>query len=128
MKAVLIMGSEKDAPHAEKITAKLKELKIPFESHIASAHKQPLQVLKILQDNEKEKKVVFITIAGRSNALSGFCAGNTTHPVIACPPFIDKMDMCVNIHSTLQMPSNVPVMTILDPENTALATERILKS
>lgn len=128
MKVVLIMGSEKDAPHAEKITAKLDELNIAYESHIASAHKTPLKALKVLDDFKDSKKIVFITIAGRSNALSGFCAGNTHHPVIACPPFADKTDMLVNIHSTLQMPSDVPVMTVLEPANAALAAERILKN
>jgi 5-(carboxyamino)imidazole ribonucleotide mutase len=120
------MGSEKDIPHSEKITKKLDELGVAHESHVASAHKTPLKALKILEDFKGQKKTVFITIAGRSNALSGFCAGNTTLPVIACPPFADKVDMMVNINSTIQMPSNVPVMTVLDPENTAIACYNIL--
>jgi phosphoribosylcarboxyaminoimidazole (NCAIR) mutase len=66
-----------------------------------------------------------ITIAGRSNALSGVVACNTPWPVFACPPFKDKMDMMVNIHSTLQMPSNTPVMTVLEPGNLAIAVHRI---
>ncbi|NOZ03854.1 MAG: AIR carboxylase family protein [FCB group bacterium] len=45
---------------------------------------------------------------------------------MACPPFKDKIDMMVNIQSTLQMPSNTPVLTILDPGNCALAVKRIL--
>ncbi len=128
MKVVIIMGSEKDTPHADKITAKLDELGIAHESHIASAHKQPKKALEILESNEEKEKIVYITIAGRSNALSGFCAGNTKKPVIACPPFADKVDMLVNIHSTIQMPSNVPVLTVLDPANAAIASERILKN
>jgi 5-(carboxyamino)imidazole ribonucleotide mutase len=82
--------------------------------------------LEIIQSYASETAVVFITIAGRSNALSGFTAANTAFPVIACPPFADRTDMLVNIHSTLQMPSNVPVLTILDPTNAALAVKRIL--
>jgi len=126
MKAVIIMGSNSDAPHAKKITDKLTEHGIPFEEHVASAHKQPLKVLEILHANEGKKALVYVTIAGRSNALSGFVAANSGFPTIACPPFADKVDMMVNIHSTLQMPSNAPVLTVLDPGNAALAVKRIL--
>lgn len=127
MKAVLILGSEKDTDHAKKITNALDAYDIPHETHVASAHKTPLKVLEILETNKNEKQLVYVTIAGRSNALSGFVAANCEFPTIACPPFADKGDMYINIHSTLQMPSNVPVMTVLDPENAALAVKRILK-
>ena len=125
MKTIVIMGSTSDEPHAKKITDKLDEYGIAWEQHAASAHKQPLKVLDILTANENEKDIVYITIAGRSNALSGFVAANCEFPTIGCPPFSDKTDMLVNIHSTLQMPSNTPVLTILDPENCALAIKRI---
>ena len=125
MKAVLIMGSTFDEPHAKKITDKLDDYGISWEQHAASAHKQPLKVLEILKDNESEKDLVYITIAGRSNALSGFVAANSEFPTIGCPPFSDKADMLVNIHSTLQMPSNTPVLTVIDPGNCALAVKRI---
>jgi len=84
-----------------------------------------LKVLEILEANNDKENIVYITIAGRSNALSGFVAANSDFPTIACPPFSDKMDMVVNIHSTLQMPSNTPVLTVLDPGNCALAVKRI---
>ena len=125
MKAVLIMGSTFDEPHAKKITDKLDEYGISWEQHAASAHKQPLKVLEILKNNETKKDIVYITIAGRSNALSGFVAANSEFPTIGCPPFSDKADMLVNIHSTLQMPSNTPVLTVIDPGNCALAVKRI---
>ena len=125
MKAVLIMGSTFDEPHAKKITDKLDDYGISWEQHAASAHKQPLKVLEILKNNESEKDLVYITIAGRSNALSGFVAANSEFPTIGCPPFSDKADMLVNIHSTLQMPSNTPVLTVIDPGNCALAVKRI---
>ena len=80
----------------------------------------------IRDSNINEKKLVYITIAGRSNALSGFVAANSTFPTLGCPPFSDKSDMLVNIHSTLQMPSNTPVLTVIDPGNCALAAKRIL--
>jgi|TARA_B110000438_G_scaffold30564_1_gene29992 5-(carboxyamino)imidazole ribonucleotide mutase len=125
MKAVIIMGSTSDEPHAKKITDKLDDYNISWEQHAASAHKQPLKVLEILQANEEAKDIIYITIAGRSNALSGFVAANSTFPTLGCPPFSDKSDMLVNIHSTLQMPSNTPVLTVLDPGNCALAVKRI---
>ncbi|MFH0834478.1 MAG: AIR carboxylase family protein [Patescibacteria group bacterium] len=125
MKAILILGSEVDQPHAEKITAVLDARKIAHETFVASAHKKTREVLDIVGKFEKEK-VVFVTIAGRSNALSGVVAANSTKPVLACPPFKDKDDYLVNIHSTLQMPSGTPVLTILDPGNCAEAAARIL--
>ena len=70
--------------------------------------------------------VCYITSAGRSNALSGFVAANSIYPVIGCPPFSDKADLLVNIHSTLQMPSDTPVLTVIDPQNAAMAAIRIL--
>ena len=125
MKTIIIMGSTSDEPHAKKITNKLDEYKISWEQHAASAHKEPLKVLKILEDNKDNTNIVYVTIAGRSNALSGFVAANSTFPTIGCPPFSDKSDMLVNIHSTLQMPSNTPVLTVIDPGNCALAIKRI---
>ena len=125
MKTVLIMGSTSDEPHAKKITDKLDEYGITWEQHAASAHKQPLKVLEILEANKDGGNIVYITIAGRSNALSGFVAANSEFPTLGCPPFSDKADMLVNIHSTLQMPSNTPVLTIIDPGNCALAVKRI---
>ena len=121
------MGSASDEPHAKKITDNLDNLNINWEQFVASAHKQPLEVLKILEDNASEESVVYVTIAGRSNALSGFVGANSEFPTIACPPFSDKTDMMVNINSTLQMPSKTPVLTVLDPENCATAISRIFK-
>ena len=56
MKAVLIMGSTFDEPHAKKITDKLDEFEISWEQHAASAHKQPLKVLEILNANKDKEK------------------------------------------------------------------------
>ena len=125
MKTVIIMGSTSDEHHAKKITDKLDTYGIQWEQHAASAHKEPRKVLDILDNNKNEKDLVYITIAGRSNALSGFVAANSKFPTLACPPFSDKADMLVNIHSTLQMPSNTPVLTVIDPGNCALAVKRI---
>ena len=126
MKAVLIMGSTSDQHHADKITSTLDTLEVRHETHAASAHKNPEKVLEIIRSYGPEEAVVFVTIAGRSNALSGFVAANTSKPTIGSPPFSDKVDMSINIHSTLQMPSMTPVLTVLDPGNCALAVHRIL--
>ena len=125
MKVVLILGSTSDEGHAQKITSSLDEFGIVWDQHVASAHKQPRKVLEILDANADEESLVYVTIAGRSNALSGFVAANSEFPTIGCPPFSDKVDMLVNILSTLQMPSNTPVLTVLDPGNCALAIKRI---
>ncbi len=126
MKCIIFYASPVDEPHVKKIIEKLDEYKITHEEQMGSAHKETKRVLDIL-DQYKNEKVVYITVAGRSNALSGVISANTSAPVFACPPFADKMDMWVNIHSTLQMPSNVPVMTVLDPGNCALAVKRIVE-
>ena len=125
MKAVLIMGSVSDQHHADKITGVLDTLGVEHEVHAASAHKNPEKVLEIIRSFEKKSNVVFVTIAGRSNALSGFVGANCNKPTLACPPFSDKVDMSINIHSTLQMPSKTPVLTVLDPANCAIADHRI---
>ena len=109
----------------------LNKVGIYSRNYVASAHKSTSLVLDILNSYEEQKNrrsVVYVTVAGRSNALSGVVACNSTYPVIACPPFKDKNDMLVNIHSTLQMPSNVPVMTILEPLNVALAIKRMFSN
>jgi len=123
----ILMGSESDKPFAEKITAVLDEFEVPYKIHVASAHKVPELVMEIVNEyNSKDEAVCYITIAGRSNGLSGVTAGSAVHPVIACPPFKDKEDFMININSTLQMPSDTPVMTVIDPKNAALAAIRIL--
>ena len=122
---VVICGSEADFPFADKIVSPLKEKNFEVELHASSAHKEPQKVLEIV-NKHNDGKTVFVTIAGRSNALSGFVGANSKNPTIACPPFADKMDFFININSTLQMPSNTPVLTIIDPGNCVLAVERLV--
>lgn len=123
-----ILGSDKDQPHADHIIRALMEYGVPYEMHIASAHKTPERTLRIVEGYNKrsDEAIVYITIAGRSNALSAVVAARAVHPVIACPPFADKADYLVNIHSSLQAPSRVPVMTVVDPSNAAGAAMRVL--
>jgi len=127
IKVVIICGSIADNEHLYNLQNKLDIVNLTYDTHICSAHKNTKRLLEILNiyNEQTESKIIFITVAGRSNALSGVVACNTGYPVIACPPFQDKLDMMVNIHSTLQCPSNTPVLTILDPINVALAIKRI---
>jgi len=125
---VIICGSESDFPFAEEIKKPLEEKKYKVELLAASAHKEAGKGLALIQKYSDNPKVVFVTVAGRSNALSGFMAGNSKNIVIACPPFKSMEEYQTDIHSTLRMPSRTPVLTILDPKNCALAVERILIS
>jgi 5-(carboxyamino)imidazole ribonucleotide mutase len=125
-KVVIVFGSRADVDFAEPLRCTLKEFGIDFDQRIASAHKTPEKVLKILGENEKGgDKLVYITIAGRSNALSGLVDANTKYPVIACPPYSEKF-AGIDIYSSLRMPSGVAPLVILEPEAAALAAAKIL--
>ncbi|HOK57377.1 MAG TPA: 5-(carboxyamino)imidazole ribonucleotide mutase [bacterium] len=124
MKIVIIMGSKADLEWAKKIQEKIKLFNIDVVLRVASAHKVPLKVLDIINQYNNED-VVFITVAGRSNALSGFVDANTPKPVIACPPYSDKFSG-IDIFSSLRMPSGVAPMVVLEPEQAALSAVKIL--
>jgi 5-(carboxyamino)imidazole ribonucleotide mutase len=123
-KIIIIMGSESDLEHSKKIGKVFEEFGIEYKMRIASAHKTPLKVLEIIKEYEKDD-VIFITVAGRSNALSGFVDANTAKPVIACPPYSDKFGGA-DIFSSIRMPSGVAPMLVLEPKNAALAAIKIL--
>jgi len=116
-KIVIIMGSKADA-------GIIKRMEIKCILRIASAHKVPLKVLEIIKQYENEE-VVFITVAGRSNALSGFVDANTSKPVIACPPHSDKFTG-KDLWSSIRMPSGVCPMLVLEPEEAGLAALKVL--
>ncbi|MCD6231139.1 AIR carboxylase family protein [Candidatus Aerophobetes bacterium] len=124
MKVVIMMGSKSDLAWSKKIKDVLSKLGIESTLRIASAHKVPLKVLEIIKEYEGED-VVFVTVAGRSNALSGFVDANVVKPVIACPPYSDKF-AGADIFSSLRMPSGVCPMVVLDPEQAAIASAKIL--
>lgn len=123
-KVIIIMGSESDLKWAEKIAESLASFEIESVKRIASAHKVPLKCYNLIKEYEKEN-VVFITIAGMSNALSGFADAQTHCPVIACPPYSDKFGGA-DLFSSVRMPSGVAPLTILSPENAALAAAKII--
>ena len=119
---LIVMGSKSDLKFAEKIGEKLKSFGVDFEYEVASAHKTPEKVLRIVK---REDVDLFITVAGRSNALSGMIDANTVKPVIACPPYSDKF-AGMDILSSLRMPSGVAPLVVLEPENAAIAAVKIL--
>jgi 5-(carboxyamino)imidazole ribonucleotide mutase len=123
-KVVIIMGSKADLEWANQISKMLGNFEIESISRIASAHKVPLKCYNLIKEYEKEN-VVFITIAGMSNALSGFADAQTHCPVIACPPYSDKFGGA-DVYSSLRMPSGVAPLTVLSPENAAFAAAKIL--
>ena len=124
---VILAGSKSDSAHVEKIRNELAKVNILAFVYYSSAHKNTEAVMEILQNYEycTSSKIIYITVAGLSNALSGVVSANVSRPVIACPPFADKADYQVNIHSTLQMPSGVPSACVLRPDNVASFCKRL---
>jgi 5-(carboxyamino)imidazole ribonucleotide mutase len=123
-KIIILMGSERDLEFCREIAKSLKTLGLDYSFRVGSAHKTPEKVLKTIKEYEKEK-VVYITVAGRSNALSALVDANTTKPVIACPPYSDKF-AGTDIYSSLRVPSGVASLVTIEPEGAALAAAKIL--
>jgi 5-(carboxyamino)imidazole ribonucleotide mutase len=122
-KAVILMGSQRDIEFCREIANHLKVLDLDYEFRVASAHKTPEKVLEILREFEKET-VVYITAAGKSNALSAFVDANTTKPVIACPPYSEKFGGA-DIYSSLRIPSGIGSLVTIEPEGAAIACAKI---
>ena len=122
--AVIVMGSERDLDFSRDIAKYLKLLWVNFEFRVASAHKSPEAVLAIIKEFEAQK-VVYVTVAGRSNALSAFVDANSSKPVIACPPYAEKYGGA-DIYSSLRVPSGIGSVVTIEPEGAAIATAKIL--
>ncbi len=89
---VILMGSKTDLGHCQKIADACMSYGIEVTMRIGSAHKTPEHILKFLKKYEADPRPkVYITVAGRSNALSGFTDGAVSAPVIACPPSLDSI-------------------------------------
>ena len=123
-KAIVLMGSEKDLEFCREIAKHLKALGVEYEFRVASAHKTPEKVLEILKEFKGEK-IIYITVAGRSNALSAFVDANTSKPVIACPPSSEKYGGA-DIYSSLRVPSGIGSLVTIEPEGAAIAAAKIL--
>ena len=124
-KIIIIMGSKGDLSHAQSITKTLKALEISYEMRVCSAHKATQRLLEILQSYEQSGPLVYITIAGRSNALSAVVDANTRYPVIACPPYSDRFGG-MDVLSSLRLPSGIATPTILEPDGAALLAAKML--
>jgi 5-(carboxyamino)imidazole ribonucleotide mutase len=123
---IILMGSKADLEHCQKIAEAARSFGLEAILNIGSAHKTPEHVLLLLRKYEADRRPrVYITVAGRSNALSGFTDGSVSAPVIACPPPSEAFGG-VDIYSSLRMPSGIAPAVVLDPANAALLAAKIL--
>ena len=123
---IILMGSKSDLEHSQKIADGCNGYGIETVLRIGSAHKTAKHVLALLQEYEAEPRPkVYITVAGRSNALSGFTDGLVSAPVIACPPFSEAFGGA-DVFSSLRMPSGIAPAVVLEPANAALLAAKIL--
>jgi phosphoribosylaminoimidazole carboxylase PurE protein len=122
----IIMGSKSDLAHGTAIADALTGFGVDSEIRVASAHKAAGYVLELLTTYEANPRPkVYITVAGRSNALSGLVDGNVASPVIACPPYSDRFGGA-DIYSSLRMPSGIAPVVVLEPAGAALAAAKML--
>jgi phosphoribosylaminoimidazole carboxylase PurE protein len=117
---IILMGSKADLEHCNKIAEACKQFGLETVLRIGSAHKTAEHALAILRQYEAGLRPrVYITVAGRSNALSGFTDGSVCAPVIACPPPSDAFGGA-DVYSSLRMPVGVAPALVLEPVNAAL--------
>ena len=124
----IVMGSKSDLPVVQKAIDVLKELEIPFEAHIYSAHRTPLEAADFARTARDRDFGAILAFAGMAAHLAGAMAANTTLPVIGVPckgPVFDGMDALL---ATVQMPSGIPVATVAvnGGANAALLAAQIL--
>lgn len=125
VRVVVIMGSRSDLGHSQKIKQACANYGIPCELRISSAHKATDETLKIKAEYEGDGvHTVFVAVAGRSNGLGPVLSGNSTCPVINCPPISADWG-AEDIWSSLRMPSGLGCSTVLFPEAAALFAAQI---
>ena len=127
-KVGIVMGSDSDLPVIEKAVNVLRELEVPFEVHVYSAHRTPEEARAFSLHAREAGFGVLIAAAGMAAHLAGAIAANTTLPVIGIPckgPALEGLDALL---STVQMPSGIPVATvgIGNGANAALLAAEIL--
>lgn len=127
-KVGIIMGSDSDLPIVKKATDMLKQLEIPFEVHVYSAHRTPVEARDFALNARANGFGAIIAAAGMAAHLAGAIAANTTLPVIGIPcqgAMLDGMDALL---STVQMPTGIPVATVAinGGANAALLAAQIL--
>ena len=111
-KVGIVMGSDSDLPIVQKAVDILKSLEIPYEVHIYSAHRTPVEARDFALNARKNGFGAIIAAAGMAAHLAGAIAANTTLPVIGIPckgPVLDGLDALL---STVQMPTGIPVATV----------------
>ncbi|XP_065452941.1 bifunctional phosphoribosylaminoimidazole carboxylase/phosphoribosylaminoimidazole succinocarboxamide synthetase isoform X10 [Chrysemys picta bellii] len=118
-RVVVLMGSSSDLGHCEKIKKACANFGIPCELRVTSAHKGPDETLRIKAEYEGDGiPTVFVAVAGRSNGLGPVLSGNTSYPVVNCPPLSADWGP-QDVWSSLRLPSGLGCPTILSPEGAA---------
>ena len=127
-KVGIIMGSDSDLPIIQKAVDTLRSLDIPFEVHIYSAHRTPVEARDFALNARDNGFGVLIAAAGMAAHLAGAIAANTTLPVIGIPCKSSVLDGMDALLSTVQMPTGIPVATVAinGGANAALLAAQIL--
>ena len=127
-KVGIIMGSDSDLPIVTKATDTLKALEIPFEVHVYSAHRTPVEARDFAVNARENGFGAIIAAAGMAAHLAGAIAANTTLPVIGIPCKSSNLDGIDALLSTVQMPTGIPVATVAinGGANAALLCAQIL--
>ena len=127
-KVGIIMGSDSDLPIIRKATDILSSFGIPFEAHVYSAHRTPVEASEFAKNARKNGFGVLIAAAGMAAHLAGAIAANTTLPVIGIPCKSTNLDGMDALLATVQMPTGIPVATVAidGGGNAALLAAQIL--
>ena len=111
-KVGIIMGSDSDLPIVQKAVDMLKSLEVPYEVHIYSAHRTPVEARNFALNARANGFGALIAAAGMAAHLAGAIAANTTLPVIGIPCKGGMMDGLDALLATVQMPTGIPVATV----------------
>ena len=111
-KVAILMGSDSDLPIVEKGINVLKEYGVPFEVHVYSAHRTPVQTAEFVSNAKANGFGVIIAAAGMAAHLAGAVAANTVLPVIGIPVSCKNTGGVDALWATVQMPSGIPVATV----------------
>ena len=127
-KVAILMGSDSDLPVVEKGIAVLKEYGVPFEVHVYSAHRTPVEAAEFVSGACERGFGVLIAATGMAAHLAGAVAANTTLPVIGIPVSSKNTGGMDALLATVQMPSGIPVATVAidGAANAALLAVEIL--
>jgi len=111
-KVGIVMGSDSDLPIVQKAVDMLKSLEIPYEVHIYSAHRTPVEARDFAINARANGFGALICAAGMAAHLAGAIAANTTLPVVGIPCKGGMMDGLDALLATVQMPTGIPVATV----------------